>query len=262
MSRPVIANKVVSRAAEIAARFRAEPGKKDVFAKFSAKEGDRGQLWVYEVIGEDWWTGGGVTAKRVMDALDAMKGVKSLDIFINSEGGDLFEAKAIFTNLKRFDAEKVVHIDGIAASAATLIAMAGDRIITSSVATWMVHEAWTIAVGPADDLRATAELLDLENGVLAETYAKKTGDSVDAMRKLMKAETWMSAASALELGFTDEVEDPGEKPEEEAPAAKVSPLVAASAATRRRITALSVGQQLTAAAIEAKRPPGSPGNKR
>lgn len=164
-----------------------------------------GALYIYEAIGEDWWTGGGVTAKSVQAALDSLKGVKNLDIFINSEGGDVFEAKAIYAQLKRFDAVKTVHVDGIAASAATFIAMAGDKIITAAMANWMVHEAWGIAAGPAGDLRAYADLLDLQNEDIAGAYARKTGSPIEEMRALMAAETWMSATKALELKFTDEI---------------------------------------------------------
>ena len=255
------------RAAQIAAKFRDQPGKRELFAKFySRAEGaDTGELWVYEVIGEDWWTGGGVTANRVKSALEAMAGVKTLNIFINSEGGDLFEAKAIHTLLRRFEGQKVVHIDGLAASAATLLAMAGDVVKMAPVATFMIHEAWTIAMGPADRFRAVADLLDLENGILAETYAKKTGDSVDAMRELMKAETWMSATEALEAGFADSIIDdpkPGEEPPAEEAKASSARFIAASQSLERRIAALkqpSRGQQLLAA---SQRPPGSPGNQR
>jgi ATP-dependent protease ClpP protease subunit len=153
----------------------------------------------------------------VKDALAEMKGVKTLNVFINSPGGDVFEAKSIYTQLLRFDAEKVVHVDGIAASAATLVAMAGDRIITSAVGTWMVHEAWSGAMGNAGDMRAIADVLDLESQIIADTYAKQTGKAPKEMRDLMLAETWMNADQALEQGFTDEIshDDDDEEGDEE-----------------------------------------------
>ena len=165
----------------------------------------RGALYFYDSIGEDWWTGGGVTAKSVQTALDSMKGASALDIYINSPGGDIYEAKAIFAQLQRFTGEKVVHVDGIAASAATYIAMVGDRIITARDATWMIHEVWTIAMGNAAALRETADLLDKENGTYAERYAMRTKQSVEDVRAWMAAETWMTAQEAKDRGFTDEI---------------------------------------------------------
>lgn len=168
----------------------------------------KGSLYIYDAIGSSFWYEG-VTADSVRSALAAMPKVKTLDVFINSPGGDVFEGKAIFTQLKRFaadGAEVVMHIDGIAASAASFVAMAGTRIITSSVASWMIHNAWTMAAGNANDLQGTVDLLKMLDGDIAQMYANKTGKPVEEMRALMDAETWMTAEKALELGFTDSVE--------------------------------------------------------
>lgn len=225
-----------SKAYEIAAKHRQERFANAVVPLFAKKADTAGDLWVYDVIGEDWWTGAGVTAKKVVDALAELKGIKTLNIFINSPGGDVFEAKAILTNLLRFEAEKVVHVDGIAASAATFIAMAGDRIITAPHATWMVHEASAMAFGRAEDMRAMADVLDQQNRDLAETYAKQTGKTVDEMLQVMADETWMGAQEALDAGFTDEIAEPDE--DEQAPEeAKASALVAAAVSTAERIQA-------------------------
>lgn len=215
-------------------------------APIFAKKGDAGELYVYEQIGENWY-GDGLTAKRVKDALAELGAVKTLNIFINSEGGDVFEAKAILTNLRRHSSEKVVHIDGLAASAATLIAMAGDKIITSPVATWMVHEAWTIALGRAEDMRATADLLDLENTTIAETYAAQTGSTVEEMLALMEAETWMNAQTALDKGFTDEIskgEDDEESEDVDASSSTASPVAKLAAATLERLRGEGQGYTL------------------
>lgn len=192
----------LQRAHRLAAKYKEAKGPRPLFAEQSAA---KGSLYIYETIGEDFWSGGGLTAKSVSEALAQMSGVKTLDIFINSGGGDIFEAKAIYSQLRRFNAERVVHIDGIAASAATFIAMAGDRIITAPSATWMIHEVWAFAGGRASEMRALADVLDLENKAFAETYAKRTGQSVEDVLAWMNAETWMSAAEAKERGFTDEI---------------------------------------------------------
>lgn len=241
-----------------------------IFAKASA---DVGELYVYETIGFDCFAeNGGLTANKVRDALVEMKGVKTLNVFINSEGGDVFEAKSIFTQLQRFAAEKVVHIDGLAASAATLVAMAGDRIITSQVATWMVHEAWSGAMGNAGDMRAVADLLDLENMTIAETYARQTGGTVEAMRELMAAETWMNAETALAKGFTDELTSDDEGDDADAsPDARMANLgttrrpafMAAAALTQNRIHSVSPAQLLAARTeMHRRNHPGQPGEKR
>jgi ATP-dependent Clp protease protease subunit len=207
MSKLALLNKLHARAERHrTAAVGWKPG--TIVAKSEGKPSEA-NLYIYQVIGMDWWTGEGVTADAVRQALDSVKGVKTLNIFINSEGGSLLEAKAIYANLARFDAEKVVYVDGIAASAASYIAMVAPRIITSAVGVWMIHEAWGGAMGNADDLRAYADVLEMMNADLAELYAKQTGKTVDECLKLMSEETWLNAAQALELGLTDEVAEAG-----------------------------------------------------
>lgn len=202
-------------------------------------ENNIGNLYIYSVIGSSWFEEG-VTAESVKVALDGLKGVKTLNIFINSEGGDVFEAKAIYTQLKRFAAEKVVHIDGIAASAATFIAMAGDRIITAPEATWMVHEAWTLAMGNAADLRDQADLLDMMNEDIAAIYSKRTGRPVEEMRALMNVETWMNAQQALDQKFTDEVASyDAEDTDAEASAKPAIKAAAMAETTRQRLASMT-----------------------
>lgn len=239
---------------------------------FNVAEGtDTGELYVYETIGFDCFAeNGGVTANKVKDALAEMKGVKTLNVFINSEGGDVFEAKSIYSQLQRFDAEKVVHIDGLAASAATLVAMAGDRIVSSPVATWMVHEAWSGAMGNAADMRAYADILDLESQSIADVYAKQTGGTPQEMRELMLAETWMNAQQSLEKGFSDELagddEDDDENDGEESSETMNrprSPLTIAAAVTQQRIKSLSPAELMAARAqMHRTNHPGQPGKKR
>lgn len=222
-------------------------------------------LYIYQVIGTDWWTGEGVTAQAVADLLDGLKGVKTLNIFINSEGGDVFEAKAIYTNLKRFAGEKVVHIDGLAASAATFIAMAGDKIITAPEASWMIHEAWGGAMGEAADLRAYADLLDMQNADLASIYAKRTGGTVDDMRALMAATTWMTAADAKARGFTDEISGDSGDDAKASATDKRSTMAATAASTQQRLrdstSDLLAFRTAAAAASRKDHSPGQPGKR-
>jgi ATP-dependent Clp protease protease subunit len=240
---------------------------------FSKVDANTGELYVYETIGFDCFAeNGGLTANKVKDALAEMKGVKTLNVYINSEGGDVFEAKSIFSQLQRFDAEKVVHIDGLAASAATLVAMAGDRIVSSPVATWMIHDAWSGAMGNATDLRSMADVLDLESQTIADTYARQTGGTPEAMRELMLAETWMNAQQALDKGFTDEISADSDESEGEDDAEEDSSVsnsirrpafLAAAALTQARLKTVSPAQLMAARAqMHRRNHPGQPGEKR
>ena len=163
----------LAKAREIATASRSSKG-----VLLDAKKNDKGtegELYIYAPIGESFWSDG-VTAQQVVEKLDALKGVKKLSVRINSEGGEIWAGKAIENAIRRFEAdEKVTYVDGLAASAATFIAMATPRVVSAANATWMVHEIATVAAGRASDLRAAADLIDKENGTVAETYARRTG---------------------------------------------------------------------------------------
>lgn len=199
----------------------------------SAKKAEEiGELFIYDEIGKGFF-GGGIDANDVAAKLDEVKGAKELRVYINSPGGSVWDGKAIHALLARFPAKKTVFVDGLAASAASFIAMAGDRIVTSPGATWMIHQAMGGAYGYADDLRSTAEILDLETRNIAGLYEKRTKNALADIEKWMADETWMDAAEAKKRGFTDEI-DGDEKPakNEAAP-----PVLAAVQDTRERVAA-------------------------
>jgi ATP-dependent Clp protease protease subunit len=199
-----------------------------------ARKGDEATLWIYDAISPPGF--GGVTARDVVDALAEADGAKTINIRINSPGGAVYDAKAIYAALMRHPAHKVAHIDGLAASAATFIAMAADKIITAPEATWFVHNAQGVAMGDAAVMRETAELLDMESDNIRAIYAKRTGQSDADLRAWMDAETFMNAAEAKVRGFTDEIA--GEDEEEDKRhkiAAAVPRLVSLAAETRSRI---------------------------
>jgi ATP-dependent Clp protease protease subunit len=226
----------------------------------TAGKGDEANLYIYQFIGQDFWTGEGVTADSVRLALESVKSAKTLNVYINSEGGEVFEAFAIYTQLKRFPGVKNVFIDGLCASAATLIAVAGDRIVTSEVGTWMIHEPWGGAMGNASDMREYADRLDMMSETLAGLYATQTGKSVEECLKLMAAETWLNASQALELGLTDEVIGAADQAEEVD--AKAFKPAAAANATQRVLSSTAAevlafrarrsGAAIAAAEIESK----------
>jgi ATP-dependent Clp protease protease subunit len=165
------------------------------------------ELFIYDDIGFSLFSDG-VTAKAVADTLKDMKSVKNLTVRINSYGGDVFEGLAIKSQLASSGKHITMKIDGIAASIASVIAMAGNEIHLADGGFIMIHDAWTGAVGNAEDLRKQADTLDKVSGEIAGIYAKRTKSGEDEMRKLMKEETWLTAGVALEKGFITAIGEP------------------------------------------------------
>jgi len=185
-----------------------------IFARVEEKDGHkRGALHLYDAVGG--WDG--IRAKHVVEKLEALKdeGAEHLDVHINSPGGDVFEGMAIHTAIAGWSkGEKRVHVDGLAASIASVVAMAGDEIEISPTAMVMVHEPRGFAMGEAADLRKMADRLDAIRDVMVGVYAERTGLAKAEVEKLVAAETWMSASEAVKKGFADKVAEP-EKDEDE-----------------------------------------------
>ena len=173
---------------------------------FAKSKGKRGEIYVYEAIGEGWF--GGITAKSFSDTVKSLGKVDALDIYINSPGGSVFDGIAIFNQIKRFDGEKIVHIDGIAASIASVIAMAGDEIHVADNGMMMIHDPWGFAVGTSAEMRKYADSLDKVRDVILDTYVSKTGGDRKEISEWMASETWMNADECMEHGFcTKKVEE-------------------------------------------------------
>lgn len=154
-------------------------------------------------IDEDNFWGDEITPSAFRAELEAEEG--DVTVWINSPGGNVFAAAQIYTMLCEYKGEVTVKIDAIAASAASVIAMAGDRVQMSPVAMLMIHDPSTIAFGNAKDMeKAIATLNEVKESII-NAYAKKTGLSRNKIAKLMTDETWMNAKKAVELGFADEV---------------------------------------------------------
>lgn len=165
------------------------------------------EVYIYSDIGESWW-GDGVTAKKIADELKALAaGVTDITVHINSYGGDVFDGLAIYRQLVDHKAKVTTHVDGIAASAASVIAMAGDEIHVANGGQIMIHDAWTIGMGNAEELRATADRVDLTSQELAKLYAARTKQTETQVRDWMRAETWMTAQEAVDRGFANKVVD-------------------------------------------------------
>lgn len=150
---------------------------------------------------EAWWNDG-VDARKFRRQLDALEGA-DLTVRINSPGGDVFAGSAIYTMLREYPGQVRVIVRGLAASAASVVAMAGDEVLMSPVAYMMIHNPWTIAMGDQHEMAHQAQVLsELTEGLIA-AYQGKTGMDRDELRALLDAETYMSARTAIDMGFAD-----------------------------------------------------------
>jgi ATP-dependent Clp protease protease subunit len=172
-------------------------------------EGDGGEttIYIYDTIVADeetaqWW--GGVSAEVLVPQIRAIKG-GTVHLRINSPGGDVFAAQTICQAIRETGARVVAHVDGYAASAATVIAIAADEVEIAPGGFFMIHNAWTWAMGNAADLTATVTLLAKIDGSLAGQYAAKSGMAVDDVKAAMDAETWYSADEAVAAGLVDRI---------------------------------------------------------
>jgi ATP-dependent Clp protease protease subunit len=162
---------------------------------------DEAEMQVYGDIGE--WLD--VDSRRFTQELKAIT-AKRINVRINSGGGSVFTAQAILSSLRRHPADIYVYIDGIAASAATIIAMAGDLIIMPSNAMMMIHNPSTVVWGESEEMRKGADMLDKVRETIIAAYRDRTGIEEDRLVQMMDDETWMTAAEAVEMGFADEIE--------------------------------------------------------
>jgi ATP-dependent Clp protease, protease subunit len=143
---------------------------------------------------------GGTSVETIVRALGGMTG--PLALRINSPGGDVFAAVALAQAVRAYEGGVTVHVDGLAASAASIVAIAGDRVIMAPGAMMMIHKAWTIALGNSVEFLETAALLEKIDGEIAQAYTRKTGRD-DDFSALMAAETWLTAEEAMALGLAD-----------------------------------------------------------
>lgn len=186
------------------------------FWNYVKEEGGDTELRLEGAIAQESWFKDDVTPKAFRAELEAHPG--PLTVWINSPGGDVFAASQIYTMLMERKGDITVKIDGIAASAASVIAMAGTTVLMAPTAYMMVHNPLTFAWGDAEEMRAVAELLDEVKGGIISAYELKTGHSAEEIADLMDQETWMNARSALERGFCDGIlyadGQEGQEPEE------------------------------------------------
>ncbi len=168
----------------------------------NAADDDGATITILEQIGYDWWDGTGVTAKRIEAALRTI-GPKPVTVLINSPGGNFFEGVTIYNLLRAHPAEVTVQIIGVAASAASVIAMAGDTIEIAKTAFVMTHNTQWIAAGDRHEMRATAEIMDVFDETLNAMFAERTGQPVATIAAWNDAEHWVAGDKAIEEGFAD-----------------------------------------------------------
>ena len=192
------------------------------------------QLLLYGDIGQ-YYSWSGISLDGVVSAL-AGKSADTIEVFINSYGGDMFESIAIKNYLIRRPEKIITYVDGIAASGGSLIAMAGDEIIMPKDAQLMIHNPWTIAAGNADDFRKLADEMDKANTSIQETYLTHFNDSREKLGELLAAESWLTAEEALAYGLATSITD-GAEPTPP-PADPVDPPTESKANKVNRIAAL------------------------
>ena len=148
------------------------------------------------------------SAEHFREELRKYPNAKRINLYINSYGGSVFEGTAIYNQLKRHPAEKVVYIDGFACSIASVIAMAGDKVVMPKSAMMMIHNAWMVAIGDSTELRKAADDLDQINKGNRQAYLEKaTNLTEEKLVELLNAETWLTAEDCMAIGFADEYTD-------------------------------------------------------
>jgi ATP-dependent Clp protease, protease subunit len=183
----------------------------DMRSWFTMKGDDKAktaEIVIYDEIGKSWWGEDTVSAKQFLSDLTELGDVDAITLRVNSPGGDVFDGVAIHNALKNHKATVTAHVDGIAASAASFIVMAADKIVMPSNSFMLIHGASGMSWGNADDMRAVADDLDRIDKSLTATYVARAGSSTAKVKALMKQDRLMDADEAKTWGFADEVTEP------------------------------------------------------
>lgn len=163
-------------------------------------DGSATRIDLYDVI-DDYY---GVSASDFVAALNSVTDGE-IALHINCPGGDVFAARAMVAAIAAHPSTVTAYIDGLAASAASYVAMACDKVVMQEGSMLMIHNAWSFAMGNAIDMRATADLLDKIDNSIVNDYSRKTGLPADELQAMMAAETWLDASEAVAKGFADSV---------------------------------------------------------
>lgn len=172
-----------------------------VFKNEISDDGAKAKLTIYGDIGESWW-GESISANDVKNALDGIE-AKKIDVHINSYGGDVFDGVSIYNQLKNHEAEVTVYVDGLAASAASLIAMAGDKIVMNTGSQLMIHEASTFAYGNKNDIQKTLGALESIDKSIVDIYMTRYTGEREEIETMLTGETWFTSNEAVDIGLAD-----------------------------------------------------------
>lgn len=200
----------------------------------------------------DWLGYDNISPKQVEEALNSSNG--GVEVNIASGGGSVFAASEIYTMLKAYSGKVVVNIQGLAASAASVIAMAGDEINMSPTSQMMIHKASTVSMGNSDDFAHDSKMLDVTDQSIVNAYEEKTGLNRDDILQLMANETWMTAQDAVDKGFADNI-SAGSKTPQVVNAVSNQPLLNSTAITKIK-TVLAKARD-----VKPKNDIGTPTNK-
>jgi ATP-dependent Clp protease, protease subunit len=169
--------------------------------------GTDAEVLVYDLIGADPFYGAGISAKSFREQLQSARG-KTLNLRVNSPGGDVFEAGAMLAALDQFPGKVVAHVDGIAASAASYLVMGADEVRIGTNAMMMIHDPYGFVLGGAVDMRDVAALLDKVKDQILDAYQRKSKAPRDRLSAWMSAETWFTGKEAVDAGLADTVTRP------------------------------------------------------
>ena len=176
--------------------------------KITAKE-DSAEISIFGDIGASWW-GESVTLADFKKDFDAIKDKNSIKILLNSPGGDVFDGMAIYHLISGVRQKVTVEVLGLAASIASIIALAGKDLVIGEGSFYMIHKPWAFAMGDAEDIRKTADLLDKIEEQMAAIYLQHTAMTEEELSAALEAETWYTADEAVEAGFASDTVDYGQ----------------------------------------------------
>jgi len=181
------------------------------FSVRAAADGEPAELFIYDEIGAGWFRDGATPDSFIKQVKELkLKKTDQLSIRINSPGGNMFDGNTIYNYLRSLKNEVIVTIDGLAASAASIVAMAGDKIRMPENSFLMIHNPWMYVAGDANTMRKAADDLDEMRDGAVKTYQSKVGDrlSREEITTMLNEETWLIADKAIEMGFADELVEP------------------------------------------------------
>ncbi|MFJ7585607.1 head maturation protease, ClpP-related [Bacillus cereus] len=188
-------------------RFKNEQANKmaaNIKPMFKAEaSGDSTEITIYGDIGDSWW-GESISAKDIENALKGVE-TETITIRLNSPGGDAFDGIAIYNQLKNHKAKVIAYVDGLAASAASIIAMSADELIMNTGSMMMIHEASTFTWGTKADIKKTLNALEGIDESIADIYMTRYTGERETLNDLVEAETWFTASAAVEAGLADRV---------------------------------------------------------